>query len=196
MISRKQAWELLNEHMKNQNLLRHCLSVEAVMKELAKYFHEDEEGWGIVGLLHDGDYEEVKKDPSQHTLLMHKWLTDAFRQAQVEPDESDKKILEAILSHNFAHTGQNSPKNNLEWSLYCCDELTGLIVAVALVRPDKKLSSVTVESVMKKWEVKAFAAGVKRKQIAMCEEKLNIKLVDFIAIALRAMQNISNDLGL
>lgn len=204
MISRKQAWELLNEHMKNQNLLRHCLSVEAVMKALCNYFCEgnklnDEEKkgnactelcevWGIVGLLHDGDYEEVKKDPSQHTLLMHKWLVDA--------GETDKRILEAILSHNFAHTGQNAPKNNLEWSLFCCDELTGLIVAVALVRPEKKLATVTVESVMKKWDIKAFAAGVKREQIAMCEEKLNIELVDFIAIVLRAMQNISSELGL
>ncbi len=188
MITRQKAWELLNAHMKNQNLLRHCLSVEIVMKALAKNFGEDEQLWGIVGLLHDGDYEEVKKDPLQHTLLMHKWLTDI--------GETDNRILEAILSHNFAHTGQNSPKNNLEWSLYCCDELTGLIVAVTLVRPEKKLSTVTVESVMKKWDIKAFAAGVKREQIAHCDEKLGINLNYFIGIALSAMQNISADLGL
>ncbi len=188
MITRQQAWELLNDHMKNQNLLRHCLSVEAVMKALAKQYREDEQLWGIVGLLHDGDYEEVKKDPSQHTLKMHKWLTDL--------GETDKRILEAILSHNFAHTGKNAPKNNLEWSLFCCDELTGLIVAVTLVRPDKKLATVTVESVMKKWDVKQFAAGVKREQIAMCEEKLGIKLNDFIGVALSAMQKISAELGL
>lgn len=188
MINRKEAWKLLNSHMKNQNLLRHCLSVEAVMKALAQYFKEDEEVWGIVGLLHDGDYEEVKKDPSQHTLLMHKWLLDT--------GETDQRILNAILSHNFAHTGKNQPINNLEWSLYCSDELTGLIVAVSLVRPDKKLSSVTVDSIMKKWKVKAFAAGAKREQISMCEEKLGIKLNNFIEIALTAMQNISSELGL
>lgn len=196
MISRKQAWDLLHAHMQNTNLRRHCYSVEAVMRALAKYFHEDEEVWGLVGLLHDGDYEEVKKDPSQHTLKMHQWLTDALRQAQGEPDESDKKVLEAILSHNFVHTGQNAPKNNLEWSLYCCDELTGLIVAVALVRPDKKLATVSVDSVMKKWNIKAFAAGAKREQIAQCSEKLGIELPDFIAIALKAMQDISQELGL
>lgn len=188
MTTRQKAWELLTSHMKNQNLLRHCLSAEAVMKALARHFKEDEEVWGVVGLLHDGDYEEVKKDPSQHTLLMHKWLTDA--------GETDTRILEAILSHNFAHTGHNAPKNNLEWSLYCCDELTGLIVAVALVRPEKKLASVSVESVMKKWNIKQFAAGVKREQIAECEVKLGIKLADFIQLALSAMQSISGELGL
>lgn len=198
MITRQQALELLHTHMQNTNLRRHCYAVEAVMKALAKYFsakdgsasggNEDEEVWGIVGLLHDGDYEEVKKDPSQHTLLMHKWL--------IETGEKDPRILEAILSHNFVHTGSNAPKNNLEWSLYCCDELTGLIVAVTLVRPDKKLSTVSVESIMKKWDVKAFAAGAKREQIAQCSEKLGIKLADFIRIALSAMQEISDDLGL
>lgn len=206
MITRQQAWELLTSHMQNQNLLRHCLAVEAVMKALARYFMEkekpvsakgyDEVKWGIVGLLHDGDYEEVKKDPSQHTLKMYQWLKDK--------GENDEEILSAILSHNFAHTGNNpsvshgasAPKNNLEWSLYCCDELTGLIVAVTLVRPDKKLSSVTVDSVLKKWDVKGFAAGVNRKQIEDCEEKLGIKLPDFINISLAAMQAISADLGL
>lgn len=188
MITRGQAWELLNDHMKNKNLIRHCLSVEAVMRGLAKYFKVDEEVWGIVGLLHDGDYEECKDDPSKHTVLMSQWLKDI--------GETDQEILDAISSHNFAHTGQNPPKNNLEWSLHCCDELTGLIVAVTLVRPDKKLSTVTVESVMKKWNVKQFAAGAKREDIEKCEEKLGIKLNDFINIALKAMQNISGELGL
>lgn len=188
MITRQQAWELLTSHMQNQNLRRHCLSVEAVMRALAKKFQGDEEKWGIVGLLHDGDYEEVKKDPSQHTIEMHQWLQKI--------GENDGEILSAILSHNFVHTGQNAPKNNLEWALFCCDELTGLIVAVALVRPDKKLSSVNVDSVMRKWDIKAFAAGVKREQIAKCQEKLGIPLPEFIGIAISAMQNISEELGL
>lgn len=187
-MKREDALNLLHTHMQNQNLRRHCYAVEAVMKSLARYFKEDEEVWAVVGLLHDGDYEEVKKDPSQHTLLMHKWLTDA--------GETDGRILEAILSHNFAHTGNNAPKNNLEWALFCCDELTGLIVAVALVRPEKKLATVTVESVMKKWNIKQFAAGAKREQIAECEEKLGIKLADFIGISLKAMQENSVVLGL
>jgi len=195
MITRQQAWELLNTHMKNRNLIRHCLSVEAVMRALAKHFNGGEsasaelvEAWGLVGLLHDGDYEEVKDNPSLHTIKMSEWLKGI--------GETDKRILSAILSHNFAHTGQNPPKNNLEWSLFCCDELTGLIVAVTLVRPEKKLSSVTVESVLKKWKILSFAAGVKREDIEKCEEKLGIKLNDFISIALSAMQSISDELGL
>ena len=187
MITRAQAWELLTSKMKNQNLIRHCLSVEAVMKTLAKYFKSDEEKWSIVGLLHDGDYEETKNDPSQHTLKMHQWLK--------EMGEDDEEILSAILSHNFAHTGQNAPKNNLEWLLYCCDELTGLIVAVALVK-GKLLSNVTVESVLKKFPEKNFAAGVHREQIQKSEEKLGIRLEKFIEIVLQAMQGISKELGL
>jgi predicted hydrolase (HD superfamily) len=100
------------------------------------------------------------------------------------------------LSHNYAHTGENSPKNKLEWSLYCCDELTGFIVAVALVRPDKKLASVTVDSILKKWNQKAFAAGVKREQIEECKARLEIPLKEFVEMTLAAMQGISNDLGL
>ncbi|MCL4338717.1 phosphohydrolase [Patescibacteria group bacterium] len=184
----EEARKLLHLHMQNTNLRRHCYSVAAVMRALACHFNEDEDVWEVVGLLHDGDYEEVKKDPSQHTLLMHKWL--------VEAGEKDERIFSAILSHNFVHTGKNPPKNKLEWSLYCCDELTGLIVAVALVRPDKKLSSVTVESVQKKWGKSEFAAGVDRNQIAKCEEILGIKLPEFIGIALSSMQSISSELGL
>lgn len=186
-ITRQKAWHLLNTHMKNQNLIRHCLSVEAVMKALAKHFGEDEKLWGIVGLLHDGDYEETKDSPKEHTLKMVEWLK--------AEGVKEKKIINAILSHNYAHTGQNQPQNNLEWSLYCCDELTGLIVAVALVK-DKKLANVTIESVLKKFPQKNFAAGVNREQIAMCQEKLEMTLHEFIAIAHEAMRKISSDLGL
>ena len=188
MITREQALTLLKKHMSQENLLRHCYSVEAVMKALARFFKEDEEKWGVVGLLHDGDYEETKIAPEKHTLEMAEWLK--------EMGEVDPEILSAILSHNYAHTGQNPPKNKLEWSLYCSDELTGLIVAVTLVKPDKKLASVTVDSVMNKWRQKSFAAGVKREQIEECEARLGIPLKDFIEIALTAMQGISDDLGL
>lgn len=202
MITREKGLEILHTHMKSANLRRHCYAVEAVMRGLARYFsakgREDEDKWGIVGLLHDGDYEETKDKPQKHTLLMHEWLKAA--------GETDGEILQAILTHNFAHIGQTftprslgevgSPKTRMEWALYTCDELTGLIVAVALVRPDKKLSSVTVESVLKKWDEKSFAAGVKREQIELCEEKLKIKLPEFIKITLEAMQKISNKIGL
>lgn len=186
-MKREEALELLHAHMQNPNLRRHCYSVEAVMKTLAKHFGDDEETWGIVGLLHDGDYEETKNDPKQHTIKMAGWLKEA--------GVTNQTILQAILSHNFAHTGQNKPQNNLEWSLYCCDELTGLIVAVALVK-GKSLVNVTKESVLKKFPETNFAAGVHREQIKMCEEKLEVKLEEFIQIALTAMQQISSELGL
>ena len=188
MIARKQALELLHTNMQNVNLRRHCYAVEATMRALAKRFKEDEEKWGIVGLLHDGDYEKTKDIPEKHTIIMAEWLK--------ETGEADEEMLSAILSHNYAHTGENPPKNKLEWSLYCCDELAGFIVAVALVRPDKKLASVTVDSILKKWDQKAFAAGVKREQIEECEPRLGIKLKEFVETTLAAMQGISGDLGL
>ena len=177
------------------------------MRALAKHFHEDEKLWGIAGLLHDGDYEKTKDSPERHTLEMANWLK--------EKGVNDQELLDVILSHNYAHFDRRSlrlaeasgetqvgeggyghtPKNNLEWSLYCCDELSGLIVAVALVK-DKKLASVSVESVMKKFPIAHFAAGVNREQIKMCREKLGINLEEFIAIALSAMQKISADLHL
>lgn len=158
------------------------------MRALAKHFNADEEKWGVVGLLHDGDYEISKDNPEKHTLLMVDWLK--------KMGETDSEIISAILSHNYAHTGQNAPQNQLEWSLYCCDELTGLIVAVTLVQPSKKLADVTMESIMKKWSQKAFAAGVHRDQIAACEEKLGIKLEDFVTLALKSMQQVADEIGL
>jgi len=188
MITKEQALELLHTNMQSVNLRKHCYAVGAVMKALAKHLKEDGNKWEIVGILHDGDYEKTKDTPEKHTLLRIDWLKKI--------GENDPEIISAIYSHNYAHTGNNPPKNNLEWSLYCSDELTGLIVAVTLVRPEKKLEKVTIENILSKWNQKSFAAGVKREQIEMCEEKLGIKLSDFIQIALSAMQGISNDLGL
>ncbi len=188
MINRAKGLELLNAHIKNKNLIRHGISAEAAMKGLANYFGENENKWGLVGLLHDGDWEETTEDPSQHTKKMVEWLK--------KEGETDKEILGAILSHNFAHTGENPPKNKLEWAIYTCDELTGFIVAVALVTPDKKLESVTVDSVLKKFPSKSFAAAVKRDQIKMCQEKLGIPIEKFVEIVLSSMQKISTELGL
>lgn len=174
--------------MKNQNLRRHCYAVEAVMRALAKKLGGDVEKWSLVGLLHDGDYEKTKDTPEKHTLLMHQWLKEA--------GETDEEILKAILSHNFVHTGKNEPATKMEWSLYCCDELTGLIVATALMMPDKKLDTVRVKSILKKMKVKTFAAAIDREQIKMCEEKLGIPLEEFIKMSLEVMQGISKELGL
>jgi len=185
MITRDQAWVLLTTKLQNQNLRRHCQSVEAVMRALARHFSEDETKWGIIGLLHDGDYEQSKDTPHKHTLLMVEWLKTM--------GETDPELVSAILSHNYSHTGQHPPINKLEWSLNCCDELTGLIVAVALVMPEKKLAAVTADAVLKKFPQRAF---VHREQVAQCEEQLDIPLPQFVGITLTAMQSIAGDLGL
>lgn len=187
MITRDQAWKLLTEKMHNQNLRRHCLSVEAVMNALAKHFHGDEDKWAIVGLLHDGDYEFTKDDPGNHAKLMAQWVRDL--------GETDVELLNGIESHGFSHTG-GLPRNQMEWSLFCCDELTGLIVACALVLPSKHLSDLSVQSVLKKFPQKSFAAGAKREDIMQCESVLGIKLADFVQISLFAMQSIASEIGL
>ena len=189
-MTRKQAIDLLHKNMLNQNLRRHCYAVEAVMRSLAKYFKEDEDIWGIAGLLHDADYEITKdKEPKKnHTKQTIKWLKEL---------EAETDIYDAVAAHAWGYVdGAPEPKTKMQWSLYCCDELTGLIVAVTLVKPDKKLASVTADSILKKWSSKSFAAGVDRKQIEQCTPRLGIELRDFIQIALSAMQGISEDLGL
>ncbi|HLE49490.1 MAG TPA: HDIG domain-containing protein [Patescibacteria group bacterium] len=181
--------------MQNPNLRKHCYSVEAVMGALydrlenGKKSEEEKEKWLVAGLLHDADYELTKEDAkNSHTKHVTKWLEEA---------DAHSDIRDAVVSHAWGFLDfAPEPKNKMSWALYCCDELTGLIIAVTLVKPDKKLASVTVESVMKKWGSQSFAAGVNRKQIEMCEEKLNLPLPEFIQIAISAMQGISNDLGL
>lgn len=162
--------------------------MEAAMRGLAKYFGEDEDKWGVAGLLHDADYEKTKDDPKKHTKKTTEWL---------ELLDVGTDLKEAVLSHAWGYVEDApQPKTRMQWALYCCDELTGLIVAVALVKPDKKLASVSVNSVMKKWNSPSFAAGVNRKQIEECEPRLEIPLNEFVEITLKAMQEIHDDLGL
>ena len=190
-MTREQALGLLHEHVKNINLRRHSYAVESVMRALARRFNEDEEVWGIAGLLHDADYEVLKgsdKITSDHTKLTIQWLDKL---------QANSDISDAVASHAWGYVGgAPKPKTRMQWALYCCDELTGLIVAVALVKPDKKLSSVTVESIMKKWNEKSFAAGANRHQIKECESRLKIPLSEFVGIALTSMQKIALQLGL
>jgi len=136
-------------------------------------------------------------------ILLDSEIDPAFYQRariifeELEKRNEDPVIINAIKSHAWGYCeGLPEPKTNLEWSLYCSDELTGLIVAVTLVRPEKKLSVVTVENVLSKWTKKEFARGVERKNIELCEEKLGIKLPDFIQIVLSSMQEISESLEL
>lgn len=185
MISRDNAFELLNSNIKSPNLRKHCYAVEAVMISLAKHFRQDEEVWGLAGLVHDIDYE---KYPDKHPLEGIKIL---------EQENYPKEVIDAVAAHAWGYReNMPKPKNKMEWSLYSCDELTGLVVACALVRPEKKIASVDVESVLKKWNQKSFAAGVNREQIENCEKELGIPPPEFIEIALNAMKGISSDLEL
>lgn len=185
MISRGDVINLVTTWTENKNLIKHMLAVESAMSGLAKHFNEDENLWKIIGLIHDADYE---KYPDKHPLVLIE---------ELEKRKEDQIIINAIKSHAWNYNGMDQiPKTKLEWSLYCCDELTGLIVAVALVRPERKLSIVTIDNVLKKWPEKSFAKGVERKNIEMCEEKLGIKLPDFIQIVLSSMQSISSELSL
>lgn len=194
-MTRDEAYKLMNEMLKSKNLQKHGLAVEAIMRLLCGYLKQghkdlpreefDEEEWAIVGLLHDADYELVEKNPTRHTLVTAEKLASQ--------NVSDR-IINGIKAH---HDGIKKSRDNLmEKSVYAADELSGLITAVALVRPDKKLSSVTVESVMKKFPQKSFAAGANRDQILACELELKIPLEEFVGIALKAMQGISGELGL
>jgi putative nucleotidyltransferase with HDIG domain len=171
--------------MQSVNLRKHCYAVEAVMRSLALYFKEDENLWSIAGLIHDIDYEMF---PETHPIEGIKILKE---------EKFPVEIIDAVAAHAWGYyEGLPKPKNKMEWSLYSCDELTGLIVACALVRPDKKLKSVDVASIQKKWGQKSFAAGVNRSQIENCEKELGIPLPEFIEISLKAMQGISKELGL
>ena len=181
--------------MQNQNLRRHCYAVEAVMRGLYRRLEDhqqsqaEEDLWGIAGLLHDADYEKTKETArTEHTKHILEWL----KKADAETD-----IYDAIAAHAWGYVSfAPEPKTKMQWALFTCDELTGLIVAVALVKPDKKLAAVTVDSVMKKWKTTSFAAGVDRKQTEQCEPRLGIPLREFVEIALSAMQGIHEDLGL
>jgi len=185
MINRQQTLDYINSRTKNKNLVKHMLAVEAQMRGLAKYFGENEDEWAVAGLIHDADYDQW---PDEHPKKLIAYLEEKHEPAW---------LIDAIRSHAWGfHEFTQEPKTKLEWSLYCSDELSGLIIACALVRPSKKLAEVTLESIKKKWKQTSFAAGVHREQTELCEAKLGIKLDEFISICLKALQTISQDLGL
>lgn len=183
--TREDAWQLVCEYTKNENLRKHMLAVEFGMRAYARRFDEDEALWGIVGLLHDFDYEQNPEIPD-HPLEGAKIL-----RAQGWPEE----IVTAILSHADDYTGVARTRR-LHHALYAVDELTGLIVAVALVRPTKDIRDVKVSSVKKKWDSNRFAAGVDRGHIEAGADALGIPLDEHIGVVLRAMQDNAEALGL
>lgn len=184
-MTREEGLILLKENLSNQNLIKHCFAVEAIMRALAQHFEEDEEKWGLTGLLHDIDYEKVKDDLSQHSLVGAKMLEDLG---------IEKDICQAVKVHNEAHG--ISPETLLEKALFVVDPLTGLIVAATLVLPSKKIADLTAENVLNRFKEKAFARGANREIIKKSEELLGLKLEEFVKIGLLAMQGISQELGL
>lgn len=185
MITKDRALEILHENIKNPNLRKHHYGVAAAMKRLAEELDGDPEVWEIVGLLHDADYERTKDQMERHTLLLAEILAD---------EDIGEEIIRSIQSHASEYSGIN-PSSSMDYALLSCDDLTGLIVAVALVHPDK-IAAVTVDSVSKKFNTKAFAASVNREKILKCESNLNIPLDRFIGLALEAMQEQADLLGL
>lgn len=191
MISRVEALKLIRKYIKTENTVKHMIAAQAIMKELAKKFEPDkEEAWGMAGLLHDIDYE-VSAD-NNYALHGIKSL-EILKTEKVDVPES---VLKAIQAHSYTLHKEFVPQNKMEWAIFCSDTLTGLIIATCLVRPDKKLATVEVKSVKKKFKDKAFARGARREEIIMCEDKLGLPLEEFMAIGIKALQSVSGELGL
>jgi putative nucleotidyltransferase with HDIG domain len=184
-IDRERAMELLGRHLSAPNLIKHCLASEAVLRGLARHFGEDEELWGLAGLLHDLDAEATADDLSLHT----RQTVDILRREGVAAE-----IIEAIRMHNEAAHGDKRSQR-FHHALAAGETITGLITATALVYPDKKLSSVKPKSVRKRIRETAFAAGADRDIIRECE-LIGLPLGDFCDLCLAAMQDIADDLGL
>jgi predicted hydrolase (HD superfamily) len=182
--TRQEALTLLHEHNKSDSLRKHALSVEAVMRYIARKRGEDEEKWGIIGLIHDLDYERF---PDQHCTKTREILEE-----QSWPEE----YIRAAVSHGWGICSDVEPKTALEKTLYTIDELTGLIAASALVRPSKSVMDLTVKSVMKKWKSPAFAAGVNRSIIEKGAEMLGIELAELIEDVIMGMRDVADEIGL
>lgn len=180
-MTREEALDLVKKHISNRNLVNHCLACEAIMKRLASYFGEDEEVWGIAGLLHDLDYEYTKDNPEEHGIKSVEMLENSV---------SDD-IKNAIL----AHCEKKIPETRIEKALYAVDPTSGFIVAAALIKPEKKLDVVDVEFLMKRFKEKGFARGANREQMKSCES-IGLSLEEFYTLALDAMKQIATEIGL
>ena len=183
-MNREEAFDSVKANVENENLVKHMLATEAIMQALAGRFGEDEEEWGLTGLLHDIDVELTEGDMNSHSKL------GADLVGELGASEA---MAHAVLCHNETHGVPLETK--LDRALFCADPLTGLIIAAALVRPGKKLAGLEAQSVKKKFKEKSFAAGANREQIALCSE-IGLELDEFIELGLAAMKGIAADLGL
>ncbi len=183
-MNRQEVMESIRDNVENANLIKHMLATEAIMQALARRMGEDENEWGLAGLLHDIDVELTEGDMASHSKLGADLARDLG---------ASEAIANAILCHNETHGV--APETSMEKALFCSDPLTGLITAAVLVRPDKKLEGLEAKSVRKRFKEKSFAAGANREQIARCAD-IGLELDEFIAIGLEAMRGIAPHLGL
>ena len=179
-----EALALLKEFNKSDNLLKHAYSVEGVMRYMARQMGEDEKKWGIIGLVHDLDYERF---PEQHCTK-----TEEILEERGWPEE----YIRAVVSHGWGLRNDVEPQTAMEKTLYAVDELTGLITAVAIIRPSKSVADLEARSVMKKWKDKAFAAGVNRSVIAKGAAMLGVELREMVTGAIMGMREVAHRIGL
>jgi len=182
--TREQAWRLLNQYTHTDALLKHALAVEAVMRYFAQKRGHDPEEWGIIGLVHDLDYEQFSQEHCYKTaeiLRENRWPEDT---------------IHAVLSHGWGICTDVAPEHEMEKVLFAVDELTGLVVTTALVRPSRSLADLTAKSVRKKWKDKAFAAKIDRGIITRGAEMLGMELSDLITETIAGMRPVAAELGL
>lgn len=184
-MTRDEAVSLLETHIHADNLKSHCLATEAIMRQLALKLGQDQQLWGIVGLLHDLDFEYTREDPATHGLKTVELLA---------PYPLPEEASNAILRHNAEALGLLR-QTTLDNALTCAETVTGLIVAAALVHPDKQIRSLKPSSVRKRMKSKDFARNVNRAHIVLCEQ-IDIPLMDFIELSISAMNSISDQIGL
>jgi putative nucleotidyltransferase with HDIG domain len=178
------AFELFKKYNKSESLLKHALSVEGVMRYIAKKYGEDEDKWGIIGLIHDLDYEMY---PEQHCIMTEKILKE---------NNWPEEYIRAVLSHGWGLASDVKPISLLERTIYAVDELTGLVATSALVRPSKSVMDMETRSVKKKWNDKKFAAGVNRSVIEKGAEMLGVNLDDLITDCIMGMRTVAKEIGL
>ena len=183
-MDRKDALTLVKDHVHRTNLLKHILAVEAIMRESAKYLNEDVERWGILGLLHDLDFDETYDTPKLHGTRSVELLTGKI----------DEELLRAIKAHGYIYTGVK-PESKMEKALIAADAVSGLIIACALVMPRKKISEVKPENVGKRLKEKDFARNCNREHMLFCEQ-IGLSWPKFAELALRALQGINRELDL
>ena len=182
--SRQQAWELLTEFNETERTIRHALAVEAVLRHMARNRGRDEETWGIIGLIHDLDYERF---PDQHCTKTRQILAE-----RGWPED----CIRAVVSHGWGICSDVEPQTDLEKALFAVDELTGLVAATALVRPSRSVLDLTAKSVGKKWKDKRFAAGVDRDVIEKGAEMLGMELSELITEVILGMREVADEIGL